>query len=75
MTERYLTCAEAGDIAREQPDTIRRRCKAGQIQAVKLGKQWRIAESELVRFLSPGIHKSPRKRLTAKQEQAIGESA
>lgn len=75
MTERYLTCAEAGDIARESADTIRRRCKAGQIHAVKLGKQWRIAESEMARFLSPGIHGSPRKRLTAKQEQALGVSA
>lgn len=75
MTEHYFTCEEAGAIARESADTIRRRCKAGQIHAVKLGKQWRIAESELARFLSPGVHLSPRKRLTAKQAQALGESA
>lgn len=75
MTERYLTCAEAGDIARESADTIRRRCKAGQIQAVKLGGSWRISESELTRFLSPGLHGSPRKRLTAKQEQQLGVTA
>lgn len=75
MTERYLTCAEAADIMREQPDTVRRRCKAGQIHAVKLGSQWRIAESELAIFMSPGSHGSPRKRLTAKQEQQLGVSA
>jgi excisionase family DNA binding protein len=71
MTD-YLTIAEVADEIREKPDTVRRRCKTGQIKAIKLGKSWRIPREELDRFMRPGSTKpSPRDRLTERQRQAL----
>lgn len=68
----YLTIAEAAEEIREKPDTLRRRCKTGQLKAIKLGKSWRIPREELDRFMRPGSKKaSPRNRLTERQQQAI----
>lgn len=76
MTETFLTVAEVAAITRETEDTTRRRCAAGQIRAVKLGDQWRVAKSEVERFMSPGKRGTTRtSRLTKRQRQALGEAS
>lgn len=76
MTERYLTIPEVAEITKESEDNLRRRCAAGQIPAVKLGKSWRVSESALSEFLSPGVVKTPRnKRLTKRQRRQLGLTA
>lgn len=75
MSERMLTIPEIAAITTESEDTTRRRCAAGQIRAVKLGKKWVAAESEVALFLTPGKKASTRKRLTRRQQQQLGETA
>lgn len=75
MTERMLTVPEIAEITRETEDTTRRRCAAGQIRAVKLGKKWLASESEVALFLTPGKKSTTRKRLTKRQQQQLGMSA
>lgn len=75
MTERMLTIPEIAAITTESEDTTRRRCAAGQIRAVKLGKKWVASESEVALFLTPGKKSTTRKRLTERQKQQLGMTA
>ena len=48
---RYLTLAEAGEITRLCPRTLRRAIKAKQLQVYRLGRLVRIESTELVRWV------------------------
>jgi len=71
-TERYLTVPEVAAITTESEDTTRRRCATGQLPAVKLGRAWRVPESAVHKFLSPGVRPTPRRRLTKRQREQLG---
>lgn len=47
----------------------------GQLKAKKLGDSWRINEDDLIQFMADGPTRSPRKRLTARQRQALGRAS
>jgi excisionase family DNA binding protein len=72
---KYLTTAEVAAIIRETEDSVRRRCATKQIRAKKLGDTWRINEDDLIEFMTGPPTRSPRKRLTARQRQQLGQSA
>ena len=64
---KYLTTAEVGEIVRKTPEWVAAQCKAGHLQATKLGNDWRISEDALTLFMSGGSVQPPRKRLSARQ--------
>lgn len=47
MTDNYVTVPEMAEILRVSPDTIRRRATAGDIPAVRIGRQWRFDVTEV----------------------------
>jgi excisionase family DNA binding protein len=47
------TTAEAAEILRMKPDSVARKIKRGQLQAVKVGKQWLIRKDTLDAMLQP----------------------
>ncbi len=49
--DRLLTIKEVAEYLRLDPKTVRRRIKDGELAAHKVGRQWRIAESDLKKYL------------------------
>jgi excisionase family DNA binding protein len=52
MPPRLLTTQEAAEFLRVSRATILRWCKAGQLPAVRIGRQWRIDMDQLKRVLA-----------------------
>lgn len=53
-TERMFAPVEVAAILGYQQATVQDMCRSGRIKARKIGTQWRIAESELRRFIDEG---------------------
>jgi excisionase family DNA binding protein len=49
-----LTLEEAASFLRCSPDTVRRRARAGELPAAKLGRAWRFRRAELDQWLADG---------------------
>lgn len=49
--ERIYTAKEAANILGVHYQTLARYCKEGEIPAFKLGKAWRILESDLMHYI------------------------
>ena len=71
----FLTVEQVAQLAQLSADNVRRRCATGQIEAVKVGKVWRISQTAFDDFMSPGFRPAARRRLTARQRQQIGKTA
>ena len=50
---RYLTVRETADRLRVTPHTVYRWCRAGRLQAMKIGKEWRIPAQQVERGTQP----------------------
>ncbi len=50
MEQRAFSLKEVASILGVHPETIRRAVKAGKLKAAKIGKDYRIAKTELDRF-------------------------
>jgi excisionase family DNA binding protein len=48
----YLTPEEVAARLRVTPKTVRRYCQLGQLKAARVGRQWRISENMLEKFLN-----------------------
>lgn len=44
MSARLLTVAEAAEVLRIHPDTLREHLRAGRIRGIKVGAHWRVPE-------------------------------
>lgn len=51
---RYFTTEEVAGILSVDPKTVRRWIRHGHVNAVRLHRQWRIAEQEIQRVLVDG---------------------
>ena len=47
MKEKLLTTEEVAELLRVHHTTVRRWLRKGEIQGIKIGRLWRIKESEL----------------------------
>jgi excisionase family DNA binding protein len=47
-----LTVKEAAALLKATPNTVTIWCRAGQLPAMKIGRQWRISKGELERMVS-----------------------
>ena len=65
--DRYQTVQELALRLEVAEATVRRWIKSGDLRAISIGKGWRIADTDLVRFLK--AHE------TAPRDQAVGQSA
>jgi excisionase family DNA binding protein len=53
FTEPLLTCAEAASRARTHVETIRRAIRSRTLRAYRVGREWRIAPTDLDAWLTP----------------------
>ena len=51
-TEKLLTVKDVAKVLLVKPTTIRKWLKAGKLKGMKMGRLWRVRESELEAFLS-----------------------
>ena len=49
--DRLLTIKEVAEYLRVDPKTVRRLIEDGELAAHKIGRQWRISESDLKKYL------------------------
>lgn len=49
----WLTTAEVAVVIRETRANVSRRCKRGEIEATRVGRNWRISQAALDAFLAP----------------------
>ena len=52
---RFLTVAEVADMLRVSSMTVYRLIKSGELQALRVGKSYRLAEDEVDRYLAAGF--------------------
>lgn len=72
---KYLTTHEVAEVIREKEENVARRCASGQLKAKRLGGKWLVHEDDLTLFMENPRTGSPRKRLTARQRQQLGEAS
>ena len=48
---RFLTLQEAADLLQVSKRTLHRMAQRNELPAFKVGRQWRIQESELIKFI------------------------
>lgn len=66
----YLDTQAAADLIGMSKDYVARQCAAGNIQAKKLGTEWRIHRAALDQFMgTPEPAPATRKRLSARQQR------
>lgn len=52
MNERILTVDQAAELLQLKPQTVREYIKAGKLKANKIGKSWRILQSDVMALVS-----------------------
>jgi excisionase family DNA binding protein len=69
-TERFLTTAELAERTGKSTEFWARVCKAGTLPAVKLGNDWRVAQTAFEQFMRGGGQVTARPgRQTARQKR------
>jgi excisionase family DNA binding protein len=53
--ERLLAIPEVAEIFQVSTKTVRRAITAGELRAHRVGRQWRIAPREVLRYLKDGV--------------------
>lgn len=53
MTERLYTVAEVAELLSVKAPTVRTFIRAGRIVAVKIGRDYRVSEQALEKFIAP----------------------
>lgn len=59
-----LTLQETADLLKLSEATTRRLIKAGDVRAIRIGREWRIAVRDLEEFLNAHANRAPVPHLT-----------
>jgi len=63
---RFFTAAEVADILKMNVQVIARKLAAAEMEGYKLGKDWRVSEEQLLRFLEESSNRGPAAQPEAK---------
>ena len=55
-----MTVHDAADLLKVTEGTVRSLINSKKLRAVKVGKEWRIAEVDLINFLNSNANRDPR---------------
>lgn len=58
---KFFTSSEVADILKMNPQVIARKLQAGEMEGYKIGKDWRVSESQLLGFLERHSNKNAAK--------------
>jgi excisionase family DNA binding protein len=59
LTKPLLTVHDAADYLQVRESTVRALIKDKRLRAVKIGKEWRIAQMDLMAFLNENANRDP----------------
>lgn len=48
---KLLTTEEVAEVLQMHNESVRRKCRSGEIPCIKVGRHWRIKEADLVEWL------------------------
>ena len=60
MSRKFLTPEEVASLLRVSPDAVRRLLRRGALPAVRVGRAWRVEETELQRWIRRGFLRGAR---------------
>lgn len=61
LTEPMLTVHDAADYLQVRESTVRALINDKRLRAIKVGKEWRIAQGDLMAFLNENANRAPDK--------------
>lgn len=61
LTEPMLTVHDAADYLQVRESTVRSLINDKRLRAIKVGKEWRIAQGDLMAFLNENANRAPGK--------------
>lgn len=70
MAEKLLTSEQVSQILQVHPFTVLKYIKEGKLKGIKLGRVWRIRESDVEKFLEERFMASPSDKKDTSQETA-----
>jgi excisionase family DNA binding protein len=70
LTKPLMTVHDAADFLQVRESTVRALIKDKRLRAVKIGKEWRIAQMDLMAFLNENANRDPEA-----EEVALDDSA
>lgn len=59
LTEPMLTVHDAADYLQVRESTVRALINDKRLRAIKVGKEWRIAQGDLMAFLNENANRAP----------------
>ena len=59
LTKPLMTVHDAADFLQVRESTVRALIKDKRLRAVKIGKEWRIAQMDLMAFLNENANRDP----------------
>ncbi len=68
MAEKLLTSEQVSQILQVHPFTVLKYIKEGKLRGIKLGRVWRIRESDVEKFLEERFMASPSDKKDTSQE-------
>jgi excisionase family DNA binding protein len=60
MNRRFMTPDEVASLLRVSPDAVRRLLRRGDLPAIRVGRAWRVDETELARWVRRGMFRAMR---------------
>ena len=57
---KFMTSAEIAEILKMHPQVINRKLQSGELEGYKIGKDWRVSEAQLLKFLDHHSNQRPK---------------
>lgn len=70
LTKPLMTVHDAADFLQVRESTVRALIKDKRLRAVKIGKEWRIAQMDLMAFLNENANRDPEAEEVALDDDA-----
>lgn len=70
LTKPLMTVHDAADFLQIRESTVRALIKDKRLRAVKIGKEWRIAQMDLMAFLNENANRDPEAEEVALDDDA-----
>lgn len=75
LTTPMLTVHDAADFLQVRESTVRTLINDKRLRAVKIGKEWRISETDLLAFLNENANRDPEATSVSDDEPGAGDPA
>jgi excisionase family DNA binding protein len=75
LTKPMMTVHDAADFLQVRESTVRALINDKRLRAVKIGKEWRITENDLLAFLNENANRNPEATPVTEDDAGSGEAS